>query len=176
MKEHKFKQMLKEKASIFFESHKELFRQNFTENWYTNLIIDQKYQEVLHKETKLTETTFSRNIPRFQGGPPASYGRGGGGCAPQALFIRTMSHTQRKHGKSNKITLPQHSATSGYQQVKSTSFGQKPFQYQGKTGSSGRRTKILFRKWEKINSRNEYFVHCAGFQNSFLPNHFSISV
>ena len=29
MKEHKSKQMLKEKASIFSESHKELFRKNF---------------------------------------------------------------------------------------------------------------------------------------------------
>ena len=87
--------MLKEKASIFFESHKELFRQNFAENWYTNLIIKQKYQEVLLKETKLTETTFSRNIPPSRGGPPASYGRGDGGCAPQALFIRTMPQTQR---------------------------------------------------------------------------------
>ena len=152
MKEHKFKQILKEKAIIFSESHKELFRQNFTENWYTNLKIEQKYQEVLPKETKLTETTFSRNRQPFRGGPPASsYGRGCGGCAPQAFFIRTMSQTQRQHGESNKITLPKHVATSGYQQVKSTSSDQKPFQYQSKTGSTGRKTKILFRKWGKIN-------------------------
>ena len=37
MKEHKSKQMLKEKASIFSESHKELFGQNFREDWCTNL-------------------------------------------------------------------------------------------------------------------------------------------
>ena len=169
--------MLKEKASISSESHKELFRQNFTENWYTNFKIEQKYQEVLPKETKLTETTFSRNRPPFRGGPPASsYGRGGGGYAPQAFFIRTMPQTQRQNGKSNKITLSQHAATSGYRQVKKTSFAQKPFQYQGKTGSAGRKTKILFRKWGKINSRHEYFVRWAGFENSFLPNNFSISV
>ena len=47
MKEHKSKQMLKEKASIFSESHKELFGQNFTEDWCTNLKTKQKYQEVL---------------------------------------------------------------------------------------------------------------------------------
>ena len=37
MEEHKSKKMLKEKASIFSESHKELFRQNFREGWCTNL-------------------------------------------------------------------------------------------------------------------------------------------
>ena len=115
MKEHKSKQMLKEKASIFSESHKELFGQNFREDWCTNLKTKQKYQEVLRKETKFTTTTFSNNRPPFRGGPPASsYGRGGGGRAPQAFFVRTMPQTQRQHGKSNKITLPQHDATSGY--------------------------------------------------------------
>ena len=94
--------------------------------------------------------------------------------APQAFFVRTMPQTQRQHGKSNKITLPQHSTTSGCRQVKSSSFGQKPFPYQRETSSSGRKTKILFRKLGKINSRCEYFVHCAGFQNSFLPNPISV--
>ena len=164
MKEHKSKQMLKEKASIFSESHKELFGQNFREDWCTNLKTKQKYQEVLRKETNSTPTTFSKNRPPFRGGPPASsYGRGGGGRAPQAFFVRTMPQTQRQHGKSNKITLPQHSTTSGCRQVKSSSFGQKPFPYQRETSSSGRKTKILFRKLGKINSRCEYFVHCAGF-------------
>ena len=55
-----------------------------------------------------------------------------------------------------------------------TSFGQKFFLCQSKTGSTGRKTKILFRKLGKINSRCEYFVHCAGFQNSFLPNPISV--
>ena len=81
-----------------------------------------------------------------------------------------MPQTQRQHGKSNKITLPQHSTTSGCRQVKSTSFGQKSFPCQSETGSTGRKTKTLFRKLGKINSRCDYFVHCAGFQNSFLPN------
>ena len=176
MKEDKScKQVLKEKASIFSESHKELFGQNFREDWCTNLKTKQKYQEILLKETKSTPTTFSKNRPPFRGGPPASsYGRGGGGRAPQAFFVRTMPQTQRQHGKSNKITLPQHSTTSGCRQVKSSSFGQKPFPYQRETSSSGRKTKILFRKLGKINSRCEYFVHCAGFQNSFLPNPISV--
>ena len=114
MKEHKSKQMLKEKASIFSESHKELSGQNFIEDWCTNLKTKQKYQEVLRKETKSTPTTFSKNRPPFRRDPPAaSYGRGGGGRAPQAFFIRAMPQTQRQHGKSNKITLPQHSSTSG---------------------------------------------------------------
>ena len=167
--------MLKENARIFSESHKELFGQNFRENWCTSLKTKQKYQEVLRKENNSTPTTFSKNRPPFRGGPPASsHGRGGGGHAPQAFFVRTMPQTQRQHGKSNKITLPQHSTTSGCRQVKSSSFGQKPFPYQRETSSSGRKTKILFRKLGKINSRSEYFVHCAWFQNSFLPNPISV--
>ena len=124
MKEHKFKQMLKEKASIFSESHKELFGKNFKGGWCTNLKIKQKYQEGLLKKTKSAPTAFSKNRPSFRGGPPASsYGRGYGGRTPQAFFIRTMPQTQRQHGKSNNITLPQHSTTSGCRKVKSTSFG-----------------------------------------------------
>ena len=114
MQEHKSKQMLKEKASIFSESHKELFWQNFREDRCTNLKTKQKYQEVLREETKSTPTTFSRNRPPFRGGPAASsYGRGGGGRVPQAFFVRTMPQTQRQHRKSNKTTLHQHSTTSG---------------------------------------------------------------
>ena len=37
MKEYESKQMLKERASIFFESHKELLGQNFREDWCTIL-------------------------------------------------------------------------------------------------------------------------------------------
>ena len=50
----------------------------------------------------------------------------------------------------------------------------KPFPYQRETGYSGRKTKILYGKLGKINSRCEYFVHCAGLQNSFLPNPISV--
>ena len=175
MKEHKSEQMLKEKAGIFSESHKELLGQNVRESRNTN----QKYEEVLHKETKPTPTTFSWNRPPSRRGPPASsssssYERGGGGRAPQAFFIRIMQQTQRQHVKSNKTILPQHSTTSGCRQVKSTSFGQKLFPSQVETGSTGRKTKMLFKKLGKINSKCEYFVHCAWFQNSFLPNPISI--
>ena len=136
MKAHKSKQMSKEKASIFSESHKELFGQNVRENWFTNLKTKPKYQEILRKETKLTPTTISMNGPLFRGGPRAlSSGRGGGGRALQAFFVRTMPQTQSQHGKSNKITLPQHSTTSACRQVKSTSFGQKPFPCLSETGS-----------------------------------------
>ena len=174
-KRRKSKQILKEKASIFSESHKELFGQSFRDDWCTNLKTKQKYQEIMRKETKSTLTTFSRNKPPFRGGPPASsYGTGGGVRAPQAFSARTMLQTQREHGKSNKITLPQHSTTSGFRQVKSTSFRQKPFPCQSETGSSGRKSKILFRKLGKINSRCEYFGYCAGFQNLFLTNTFSV--
>ena len=175
MKEHKSKKMLREKASIFSESHKKLFVQNFRKDWCTNLRTKQKYQETLRKETKSTPTTFRRNRLLFRGAPPvSSYERGGGGRAPQAFFIRTMPQTQRQHGKSNKITFPQHSTTSGCRQVKRTSFGQKPFPFQSETCSIGSKTKILFRKLHKITSRFEYFVRCAGFQNSFLPNSISV--
>ena len=71
--------MLKEKDSIFSESHKELFVQNFGDDWCNSLKAKQKYLEVLRKETKSTPTTFSRNGLPFQRSPPASYGRGGEG-------------------------------------------------------------------------------------------------
>ena len=163
MKEDKSsKQVLKEKSSIFSESHKELFGQNVGEDWCTNLQTKQKYQEVLHEETNSTPTSFSRNRSPFRENPPASsYGRGGGLRAPQAYFVRTMPQMQRQHGKSKKISLPQHSATSGCRRVKSRSFGQKLSPCQSDTGSNGRKTKFLFRKLGKVNSRCEYFVHCA---------------
>ena len=65
MKEHKSKQMLKEKANISSESYKELLGQNFREDWCSNLKTKQKYQEVLRKDTKSTPTTFSRNRSPF---------------------------------------------------------------------------------------------------------------
>ena len=68
------------------------------------------------KETKLTPTTFSRN--RSKGPPASSHGGSGGECAPQAFFVRIMPQTKRQHRQSNKITLPQHSLTSGCRQVK----------------------------------------------------------
>ena len=169
--------MLKEKASIFSETRKEFSGKNFRKDLCNNLKTKQKYQEVLRNESKSTPTTFSRNRPAFRGGPPTStYGRGCGGCAPQVFFVRTMPQKQRQHGMSNKIPLPQHSTNSGSgcRQVKSTSFRQKPFSCQSETGSTGKKTKSLFRKLGKINSRFEYFVHCAGFQNSFLPNPISV--
>ena len=49
IKKHEYKQMLKENTSIFFQSHKELFGQNFRQDWFTNLKTKQKYQEGLHK-------------------------------------------------------------------------------------------------------------------------------
>ena len=114
MKEHKYKQMLKEKASIFSESQKDLFRQNFREDWCSSLKNKQKYQEVLPRETKLIPKAFNRNRPPFRGGPPVSYGRGGGGRAPQVLFVRSLPQTQRQHSKSIKIILPQllHNSTT----------------------------------------------------------------
>ena len=110
LKKHKSKLMLKLAASIFSESYKKFFGQNFREDWCASLKTKQKYQ-VLRKETKSTTTTFNRNRPPFRGGPPASYRRGSGGRAPQAFFVRSMPQTQRQHGKSDKITLPQHSTT-----------------------------------------------------------------
>ena len=88
--------MLKVKASIFSESHKKLFGQNFREDWCTNLKTKLKYQDVQSKETKLTPTTFSRKRPHFRGSPPASsYRRGGAGRASQESFVRTMLQTQK---------------------------------------------------------------------------------
>ena len=72
MKKHRSKQMLKDKASIFSENHKDLFGQNLRKDWCTDLNTKQKYQKVLRKETKLTLRTFSRNRPPFRRGPPAS--------------------------------------------------------------------------------------------------------
>ena len=84
-----------------------------------------------------------------------------------------MPRTQRQHGKSNKITLPQHSTTSGCRQVKSTSFDQEPFPCQSETGSTGRKSKILFRKLGKINSRGEYLMSIVqGFKIPFSQTPF----
>ena len=172
MKEHKSKQMLKEKASIFSESHKELFGQNFREDWCTNLKTKQKYQEVLRKETNSTPTTFSKNRPPFRGGPPASsYGRGGGGRAPQAFFVRTMPQTQRQHGKSNKITLPQHSTTSGCRQIKTASVRQKPFPCQSETGSLGRLT-FYSENWKKLTQDVNILSIVQGFKIPFSQTPF----
>ena len=126
------------------------------------------YCEIKVQETKSTPTTFSRNKPPFRGGPPlSSYGRGGGGRAPQAFFVRTIPQTQRQHGKSNKTTLLQHSTTSGCRQVKSTSFGQKPFPCQSETGSTGRKTKILFRTLGKLTQDVDILSIVQGFKIPF---------
>ena len=85
-----------------------------------------------------------------------------------------MPQALRQHGKSNKTTLPQHSITSECRQDRSTSFGPKPIPCQIETDSFGSKTKVLFRKWGKINSRCEYLVHCVGFQDFFLPNPMSV--
>ena len=172
MKGCKSKQMLKEKASIFSESHKELFGQNFREDWCTNLKTKQKYQEVLRKETKSTPTTFSKNRPPFRRDPPASsYGRGGGGRAPQAFFVRTMPQTQRQHGKSNKITLPQHSTTSGCRQIKTASVRQKPFPCQSETGSLGRLT-FYSENWKKLTQDVNILSIVQGFKIPFSQTPF----
>ena len=112
IKKHEYKQMLKENTSIFFQSHKELFGQNFRQDWFTNLKTKQKYQEGLHKETKSTPTAFSRNKPPFRGSPPSlSYGRGGGGHAPQNYLLE-QCHKHRgtmfRVIKSPYLNTPQH--------------------------------------------------------------------
>ena len=90
------------------------------------------------------------------------------GVHHQHFSLEKYQKIQRQYDKGNKTTLAQHYTTCGCRQVKSISFGQKPCPCQSETGSTGRKTKILFRKMGKINSRCEYFVHCAWFQNSFL--------
>ena len=68
MKEQKSKQILKEKASIFTESHKELFGENFREDWCTNLKTKQKYQEVLRNLFPNRHQQHSAGIDRpFEG-------------------------------------------------------------------------------------------------------------
>ena len=67
MKEPKSKQMLKEKASIFPESHKELFGQNFREDWCTNLKTKQRYQEVLLRRPNRQQQHSARIDRPFEG-------------------------------------------------------------------------------------------------------------
>ena len=52
MKEHKAKQLLKEKTNIFSESYKELLGKTFPKDWYSNLKTKQLCQEVLWNATK----------------------------------------------------------------------------------------------------------------------------
>ena len=86
-----------------------------------------------------------------------------------------MPQTQRQHSKSNKITLPRHSTTSRCRQIKNTSFGQKPSLCQSETGSTGRKTKTLFRKLRKINSRCEFLSIVQGFKIRFSQTPFQYS-
>ena len=129
----------------------------------------QKYQEVLRKETKSTPITFNRNRPPFRGGPPPSHGRGDGGRAPQAFFVRSTPQTQRQHSKSNKIILPQHSATSGCRQVKSTSFDQKSFPGQSEASSTGGRLKFYSENWGKLTQDVNILSIVQGFQKFLSP-------
>ena len=150
-----------------------MFGHNFREDWCTNLKTKQKYQQVLRKETKSPPTTFSKNRPTFRRGPPASsYGRGGGGRAPQVFFVRTMPQRQRQHGKSNKITLPQHSTTSGCRQVKSSSFDQKPFPCQRETGPLAGRLKFYSENWEKLTQDVNILSIVQGFKIPFSQTPF----
>ena len=52
MKEHKAKQLLKEKTNIFSESYKELLGKTFPKHWYSNLKMKQVCQEVLWNAAK----------------------------------------------------------------------------------------------------------------------------
>lgn len=67
MKEHKAKQLLKEKVDIFPECYKELFGKAFRENWCGNA---------------------------FRGDPPMSNGRNGGGRTPQTYYVKSAWHKQ----------------------------------------------------------------------------------
>ena len=108
--------MLKVKASIFSESHKKLFGQNFREDWCTNLKNKLKYQDFQRKETKLTPTTFkhSAGIDRtFEGVLQHHHiEEVVEGVHHKNLLLEQCYKHKRQHDKSNKITLPQQSTTS----------------------------------------------------------------
>ena len=90
----------------------------------------------------------------------------------RVFFVRTMPKAQRKHGQSNKITLPQHSSTSRSRQVKNTSFGQKTFSCQSESGSSDRKTKINAESWEKLTQDLKILSIVHGFKIPFSQTRF----
>ena len=128
--------MLKEKASIFYESHKELFGQNFTEDWCTNLKTNQNYQEVLRKVTKSTgiDCPFERALQHHH--------------MEEKKIIYQRRYSLLEHCHKHRGSMIR---------VIKSPYLNTPQLLDGKT-----------------NSRCEYFVHCAGFQNSLLPNSISV--
>ena len=172
-KRRKSKQVLKEKASIFSESHKELFGQSFRDDWCTNLKTKQKYQEIMRKETKSTLTTFSRNKPPFRGGPPASsYGTGGGVRAPQAFSATTMLQTQREHGrviKSPYLNTPQ---LLDLDRSKVRLFVRNLFHVKARQALVDGRVKFYSENWGKLTQDVNILVIVQGFKISFSQTPF----
>ena len=167
MKEHKSKQMLKEKASIFSESHKELFGQNFREDWCTNLKTKHKYQEVLRKEI------------RYKQEQEAGIDRPFEGTLQHHLMKDVIEGVHHKYSsleqcnkhedrmvtkiKSPYLNIPQ------IRQVKSTSFGQKPFPCQSETGSTSNKTRPKFysENWKKLTQDLNFLTVERGFKVPF---------
>ena len=86
MKEHKAKQLLKEKVDIFPECYKELFGKAFRENWCGNLKNNRNIR-------KFFEIKQRGKMP-FRGDPPMSNGRNGGGRTPQTYYVKSAWHKQ----------------------------------------------------------------------------------
>ena len=182
MKEHKAKQLLKEKHNIFSGSYDELFGKCFRDDWFSNLKLKQKYQEIMRKESVTQPASSSsasgfRGKQPFRGGPPAS-SNGGGGRTPQAYFVRSPTQQRQQYGKNNNITLPQHSSIFYGRHLTSATLNSKLIKKSDKSSCPGSgKNKILFKKLGKINTRWKHTIHCARLQNPFhtdtIPELFS---
>ena len=161
--------MLKEKASIFYESHKELLGQNFPEDWCTNLKTKQNYQEVLRKVTKSTEI----DCP-FEGALQHHHME-----EKKIIYQRRYSlleHCHQHRGSIIRVIKSPYLNTVQLLDVDNSKVHpiRNLFHVKARQPPLAGRLKLFLRKMGKTNSRCEYFVHCAGFQNSLLPNSISV--
>ena len=78
-----------------------------------------------------------------------------------------MQQIQRQHGKSNKITLPQHCTTSACRQVKSTFFCQKLFHVKVRQDSLAGRVHFYSENWEKLTQDVSILSTVHGFKIAF---------
>ena len=82
-----------------------------------------------------------------------------------------MPQTQIQHGKSNKITLPQHSTTSRCKQVKSISFG-RLFRVKMRQARLAGRLKFYSENWEKLTQDVNILSIVQGFKIPFSQTPF----
>ena len=161
IKEHKAKQLLKDKSEVFSDSYNDLFSDSLREDWCSSLKVKQKHQEIIKK------TSPAREKLPFQGSSPMQNKICNGG-RQQEFFVKILSHVLCQ-GKSADSTLPQKNLNFGSRFRKSTSSDKKSIRFRNPFSSSSKEDKILFKKLGKTNSGPKYLVNDSGLQ--YLQNY-----